>query len=130
MTTILVIEDNEQNMYLTTFLLEQKGYHVLQAMDGPMGIDLAGRHQPSLILLDIQLPGLDGFGVARQLRAMPEVGLIPIVAVTSYAMVGDKDKAMAAGFTGYLEKPIDPDTFVSQVEYYLPQAGGKPCPPS
>jgi two-component system cell cycle response regulator DivK len=116
---ILLIEDNEQNRYLVTFLLEQHGHEVVAAPDGPAGIELAGKECPALILLDIQLPGMDGYAVASALRESPSLASTPIVAVTSYAMLGDREKALAAGCDGYLEKPINPDTFVSQVEGYL-----------
>jgi len=117
---ILLIEDNEQNRYLATFLLESYGYVVISANDGPQGIEQARLLLPQLILLDIQLPSMDGYAVARALRTYPVLGEIPIVAVTSYAMPGDRDKALAAGCNGYIEKPINPDTFVSEIERYLP----------
>lgn len=117
---ILVIEDNEQNIYLVTFILEKNGYQVVQARDGLSGIDLAGQVKPILILLDIQLPGLDGYAVAEALRSNPALADVPIVAVTSYAMVGDRERVLAAGCTGYIEKPINPDTFMEDVERYLP----------
>jgi CheY-like chemotaxis protein len=117
--TILYIEDNEQNMYLVTFILEKHGYQVYSATDGQQGIDLAASLKPDLILLDIQLPLMDGYTVARNLRTNPDLVNIPIVAVTSYAMAGDRDKALSAGCTGYIEKPINPDTFVQQVEIHL-----------
>ena len=113
---ILLIEDNEQNRYLVTFLLERRGYTVVSAVDGPAGIALAGTIAPSLVLLDIQLPGMDGHAVARELRRLAPLRDVPIVAVTSHAMVGDREKALEAGCSGYFEKPIDPDTFVAQLE--------------
>jgi two-component system, cell cycle response regulator DivK len=117
---ILYIEDNEQNLYLVKFLMEKHGYEVSAAMDGQEGIDSAAELRPDLILLDIQLPHMDGYSVARKLRANPDLSGIPIVAVTSYAMAGDRDKALAAGCNGYIEKPINPDTFMRQVEQHLP----------
>jgi CheY-like chemotaxis protein len=116
---ILVIEDNEQNMYLTTFLLENHGYGVVQARDGPRGIECAAEVLPAMILLDIQLPGMDGFEVLRQLRENPQLDDVPIVAVTSHAMAGDRERILGAGCSGYIEKPIDPDTFISEVAEYL-----------
>lgn len=113
---MLLIEDNEQNRYLATFLLERHGYAVVWASDGPSGIALAKTFVPHLILLDIQLPTMDGHAVARALRGIDELRATPIVAVTSYAMVGDREKALAAGCNGYIEKPIDPETFVSELE--------------
>ncbi len=116
---MLLIEDNEQNRYLATFLLEQSGYEVVPAVSGPVGIELAGRVQPDLIVLDIQLPGMDGYAVARAMKSDPQLRSIPIVAVTSYAMVGDREQAMGAGCDGYIEKPINPETFVSEIERFL-----------
>lgn len=116
---ILLIEDNEQNRYLATFLLEKRGYQVLSVPDGPMGIELAGRELPDLILLDIQLPSMDGYAVARQLRENPALKATPIVAVTSYAMTGDKEKTFAAGCNGYIEKPINPETFGEEIGRFL-----------
>ena len=113
---ILLIEDNEQNRYLVTFLLEQHGDEVVTAVDGPLGIELARTLGPDLILLDIQLPVMDGYDVARALRDIDSLRATPIIAVTSYAMVGDREKALAAGCTGYIEKPIDPETFVEEIE--------------
>jgi CheY-like chemotaxis protein len=117
---ILLIEDHEQNRYLATFLLEKHGYEVVSASDGPAGIELARTVKPALILLDIQLPLMDGYTVARELRSDQEMRNIPIIAVTSYAMVGDREKAVVAGCNGYLEKPINPDTFVTEIGQFLP----------
>ena len=116
---ILVIEDNEQNLYLVKFILEKSGYEVWEARDGQEGVATAERVKPDLILLDIQLPVMDGYAVARTLRTMPDLDKVPIVAVTSYAMAGDREKTIAAGCTGYIEKPINPDTFLQQVEQQL-----------
>jgi two-component system, cell cycle response regulator DivK len=124
--TILLIEDNEQNRYLLTFLLEQHGYTVVPASDGPRGIEIARTLVPLLILLDVQLPTMDGHAVARALRRNQALQHTPIIAVTSYAMPGDREKALAAGCTGYIEKPIDPDTFVAEMERGLPSSGGRP----
>jgi len=117
---LLVIEDNEQNMYLVTFILEKRGYQVVQAWDGREGIELARQVKPALILLDIQLPEMDGYAVAQELKSNPALDDVPIVAVTSYAMVGDRERILAAGCQGYIEKPINPDTFMAQVEEHLP----------
>lgn len=116
---ILVIEDNAQNLYLIRYILEDCGYEVYSALDGKEGIESAASLLPDLILLDIQLPTMDGYTVARHLRQNPDLADAPIVAVTSYAMPGDREKAMEAGCTGYIEKPIDPDTFEEQVEKHL-----------
>ena len=117
--TILVIEDNEQNRYLLTFLLEQRGYAVSSAADGLTGIEMARTLTPALVLLDIQLPRMDGYAVARVLRQNEALREVPIIAVTSYAMPGDREKALEAGCTGYIEKPINPDTFVAEMERAL-----------
>ncbi len=124
--SILLIEANEQNRYLATFLLEKHGSQVTSAVDGRHGIELARTLRPALILLDIQLPELDGYAVARALRQEPAVAQTPILAITSYAMVGDREKALAAGCNGYFEKPINPETFVRDIERYLPQEAGEP----
>jgi two-component system, cell cycle response regulator DivK len=118
--TILLIEDNEQNRYLTTFLLEQHGHRVVSAPDGLRGIELARTLVPQLILLDIQLPTMDGYAVAQALRGIESLRDIPIIAVTSYAMVGDREKALSSGCNGYIEKPINPDTFVAEIESHIP----------
>ena len=115
MKTILLIEDNEQNRYLATYLLEKNGYRVIEAVDGATGIEMARALKPDLILLDIQLPSMDGYQVARALRLEEALSQTPVVAVTSYAMGGDREKALEAGCTGYIEKPIDPDTFVQEL---------------
>jgi CheY-like chemotaxis protein len=117
---ILLIEDNLQNLYLARFLLEQAGHQVLQAETGPLGLSMAAQERPDLILLDIQLPGMDGHTVARTLKSNPELLSIPVIAVTSYAMAGDREKCLAAGAEGYIEKPINPESFVADVERFLP----------
>jgi two-component system, cell cycle response regulator DivK len=122
---ILLIEDNENNRYLVSFLLQAHGWEVVPAANGPRGIELAAQVAPALILLDIQLPGMDGYSVARVLKADAALAAIPVVAVTSYAMAPDRAKALAAGCDGYIEKPIDPETFVATVEGFLvPTARG------
>lgn len=113
---VLVIEDNEQNLYLARFLLEARGHRVSEARSGLEGIAAARAAAPDMILLDIQLPGMDGYAVARILRADPTLDAVPIVAVTSYAMNGDRVRALASGCDGYIEKPINPDSFAAQVE--------------
>jgi CheY-like chemotaxis protein len=122
MATILIIEDNEQNLYLETFILNKNGHEILQARSGETGIALAVEHQPDLILLDIQLPGMDGYTVAQELRKKPGMADIPIVAVTSYAMAGDREHILEAGCSGYIEKPINPDTFHLEVAQHLHSA--------
>jgi len=117
---ILVIEDNAQNLYLITFMLEKNGYEVVSTGKGAEAVELAAREKPDLIVMDIQLPDIDGLEATRRIRASEADGGIPIVALTSYAMVGDKERALAAGCTGYIEKPLNPDTFMAEIERYLP----------
>jgi CheY-like chemotaxis protein len=119
--TVLLIEDNEQNLYLMRFLLENEGLTVRDARDGRQGIDMAVEIAPAIILLDIQLPLMTGYEVAEQLRGHAALAKTPIIAVTSYAMPGDRERALAAGVDDYIEKPINPDTFVSQVLRHLPR---------
>ena len=119
-TKILIIEDNEQNMYMLSYLLESENYEVIQAYSGPAGIEAAKTLSPDIILLDIQLPEMDGYTVASKLREEKKIEEVPIIAVTSYAMPGDREKAIESGATGYIEKPINPDTFISQMKSFLP----------
>lgn len=119
MAKILIIEDNEQNLYLETFILQKNGHEVFQARSGEAGIALAAQIFPDLILLDIQLPGMDGYTVAEELRKNPGLAHIPIIAVTSYAMTGDRERILEAGCTSYIEKPISPDTFHVEITQFL-----------
>jgi len=116
---VLLIEDNEHNRYLLSFLLQQHGYSVVTAVDGDQGVELAAQRLPKLILLDIQLPRRDGYSVARELRENEHLRGVPIIAVTSHALVGDREKSLAAGCTGYIEKPINPETFIAEIECFL-----------
>ena len=118
---LLIIEDNEQNLYLMRFLLEMSGFTIIGAEDGRKGIEMALSCQPLAILLDIQLPEMDGYAVATELKKHRELDSVPIIAVTSYAMVGDREQILAAGATGYIEKPINPETFVAEIIHYLPK---------
>jgi len=115
-----VVEDNEQNLYLATFLLESSGYKVIAAKEGLEAVEKAKAEKPDLILMDINLPEMNGYEATRGIKSILELSHIPIVAVTSYAMVGDKEKALAAGCVGYIEKPFVPETFISEIEKYLP----------
>lgn len=117
---LLIIEDNEQNLYMMRFLLEKNGFSIIGAEDGRQGIELALTCKPLAILLDIQLPEMDGYAVAAELKKHRELDGVPIIAVTSYAMVGDRENILAAGATGYIEKPINPETFVAEIMEYLP----------
>ena len=128
-SAVLVIEDNEQNLYLTRYLLQAHGYPCLEARDGPTGIALATSSLPQAILLDIQLPEMNGYEVATELRKIDLLRNVPIIAVTSHAMVGDRERTLAAGCDGYIEKPIDPETFIGEVEEFLKnfQPSSLPC---
>jgi CheY-like chemotaxis protein len=106
-------------MYLISFILKKSGYEVTEAATGEEGVELAMKEKPDMIIMDIQLPGIDGLEATKRLRASKADDEIPIIALTSYAMSGDKKKALEAGCTGYIEKPINPDTVLSQIEKYL-----------
>ena len=117
--TVLVIEDNEMNMKLARSLLQIGKYSVLEAIDAEDGIRLAREHHPDLILMDIQLPGLDGLTATQKIKNDPAVKDITIVALTSYAMQGDEKKAMDAGCAGYIAKPIDTRNFLETLGQFL-----------
>lgn len=119
-TCILIVEDNQTNLALMEYLLKAFGYDVLSARDGEEGANVAISHGPDLILMDIQLPKLTGFESLTRIRAMTAEARVPIIAVTAFAMVGDRERVLAEGFDGYLSKPIDPETFVSEIEAHLP----------
>jgi two-component system, cell cycle response regulator len=126
---ILIIEDNVANLELMRYLLTAFGHIALTCTDGDQAIPLAEREQPHLIICDVQMPTIDGFEVARRLRAHPELSATPLVAVTAYAMVGDRDKLLATGFDGYMSKPIVPQSFVAQIEDFLPRSVRATEPP-
>ena len=117
---ILVVEDNEQNRILMRQILKHHGYEVLEAADGAAGLAMAGEHMPDLILLDLQMPVMGGFAVIRELRKTPELSKLKVIAVTSFAMKGDREKALEAGFDEYVTKPIDTRKFIELVKNILP----------
>lgn len=119
MTRVLVIEDNTNNLYLINLILKNHGFEVINASTGEEGILSAIREKPDLILVDIQLPDIDGLAVTRRIRESEEKQRIPIIAITSYAMSTDRQKAFAAGCTGYIEKPINPDTIIGEIVKFL-----------
>lgn len=119
MARILVIEDHPPNLELMTYLLRAFGHHVLEAQDGLDGVIIARREKPDLIVCDVQLPSMDGYEVARQLKADADLNPIPVVAVTALAMVGDRERVLAGGFDGYISKPINPENFVREVEKFM-----------
>ena len=124
MKRILIIEDNENNRYLARFLLEQAGFEVQTAVDGVQGLALARSGGFDLVVLDIQMPQMDGYETAAALRRDPASARVPIVGVSSFAMAGDREKALRLGFAGYIEKPIDPAVFADEIGGFLTGGGG------
>jgi len=120
MARILVVEDTPGNRALATKLLKGAGHEVVVALDAASGLDLAASHHPDLVLLDLGLPDMDGWEALRRLRADDRTKKLRVVAFTAHAMVGDREKALAAGFDGYMSKPIEFATFVPTVTSYLP----------
>ncbi|HEY3490499.1 MAG TPA: response regulator [Candidatus Deferrimicrobiaceae bacterium] len=119
MKKVLVVEDNEKNMYLICFILERMGHRAIRAGTGEDGVALALREQPDLILMDIQLPGIDGQEATRQIRQSAAGRAVPIVAITSFAMAGDRERLLSSGCTGYIEKPINPETIMGDIAGFL-----------
>jgi CheY-like chemotaxis protein len=117
--TILVVEDNELNMKLVKGLIKIGKYRMLEAIDAESGIELIREQRPDLVLMDIQLPGMDGLSATKIIKEDPSLKDIPIIALTSYAMQGDKEKAIEAGCTGYIAKPIDTRKFLETLAQYL-----------
>jgi CheY-like chemotaxis protein len=123
MKKVLVIEDNKDNLLLITLALKQKGYEVVSVQTGEEGIEAALRERPFFIIMDINLPGIDGLETTRRIRMTEIKESIPIIAITSYAMLGDREKIMDAGCNGYFEKPIDPITIVDKIHKILGSRG-------
>jgi len=117
--TILVVEDNELNMKLVRGLIKIGKYRMLEATDAESGIQIIREQRPDLVLMDIQLPGMDGLSATKIITEDPSIKDIPIVALTSYAMQGDEEKALAAGCTGYIAKPIETRKFLNTISQYL-----------
>jgi CheY-like chemotaxis protein len=115
MKKVLVVEDNKDNMRLITYALQKGGYKVIPAETGEEGVELAIREMPFFIIMDINLPGIDGLETTRRIRSSKADGTIPIIAITSFAMYGDRDTLLDAGCTAYFEKPIDPLTIVDRI---------------
>ncbi len=118
MKTILIIEDNDDNMKLISFILEKNGYRTIRAVNGREGIDMAIKESPDLVLLDIQLPDMNGIEVLEIIRHSESNGSLPIVAVTSFAMSGDRQRLLSSGCNGYIEKPINPETIMEEIRRY------------
>ena len=119
MKKILVVEDNAKNMYLICFIIEKMGHTAIRAATGEDGVALALREKPDLVLMDIQLPGIDGQEATRRIRLSPAGKDLQIVAITSFAMTGDKERLLTAGCTGYIEKPINPETIMGDISAFL-----------
>jgi CheY-like chemotaxis protein len=117
---VLLVEDNEINSYLARFLLEHSGFCVIGAGNGQEAIELARTHKPDLILMDIQMPVMDGYEATSRLKADAALQAIPVVALTAYAMPHERARAIAAGCSGHIEKPIDTRTFIAQVTAFMP----------
>ena len=116
---VLLIEDNRPSLELMSYLLRAFGHTAIETRNGIEGLEVMRRERPDLVLCDIDLPRLDGFALAGQAKADPEIRGIPLLAVTALAMVGDRDRALRAGFDGYMTKPIEPETFVQEIERFL-----------
>ncbi len=117
--TILVVEDNPDNMYVLDHLLTRKGYIVQQAARGEEALKSVRTLRPALVLMDMQMPGMDGYAVVREMRRIPELAGMPIIAVTAHSMPGDREQTLAAGCTDYIAKPISPRDLLQLVEHYL-----------
>lgn len=123
MKRVLVIEDNTDNQELIRYILIRSGYEAISASTGEEGLELAVRERPDFILMDIDLPGIDGLETTRRIRATGANGSLPIIAITSYAMCGDMEQILAAGCNGYLEKPIDPLRIMDEIHAILRRLG-------
>ena len=123
---ILVIEDQEDNRAILRDLLTSAGFDFLEAVTGEDGVAAAARELPDLILMDVQLPGIDGLEATRRIKALPALGRIPLIVVTSYALSGDDVKARAAGADGYVTKPFSPRALLAMVRHHLELAGAAP----
>jgi CheY-like chemotaxis protein len=116
---VLLIDDNPPSLELMAYLLSAFGHTPLEARNGVDGLEVIRRERPDLVLCDIDLPRLDGYALAGRAKADPEIRGIPLVAVTALAMVGDRERALRAGFDGYMAKPIEPETFIQEIERFL-----------
>jgi CheY-like chemotaxis protein len=124
MPKILLVEDNEMNRDMLSRRLIKRGYEVAIALDGEQGVAMARTERPALILMDMSLPGLDGWEATRQLKAMPETRAIPVIALTAHAMAGDREKATAAGCDDFDTKPVELTRLLEKIEALLARTGG------
>lgn len=118
---VLVVEDDPDSLELMTYLFRAFGHQALGADSGTAALRLAAETPPDLIICDLRLPGMDGFELLGRFKENPSLQAVPVVAVTAYAMPGDKERVLSAGFDGYVSKPIDPQTFVRMAEQYSPR---------
>ncbi|MDD2852299.1 MAG: response regulator [Desulfuromonadaceae bacterium] len=125
MKKVLVVEDNSDNLRLITYTLHHSGYEVISAETGIKGVEMAIAERPDFIIMDINLPDIDGLEATRRIRKSGANGTIPIIAITSYAMAGDMDMVLSAGCTGYFEKPIDPLTIIDKIHALLVTVGSE-----
>jgi two-component system cell cycle response regulator DivK len=124
MARILLVEDNEMNRDMLSRRLIRRGYEVALALDGEQGLAMARTEAPALILMDMSLPGMDGWEATRQLKAASETRAIPVIALTAHAMAGDREKAIAAGCDDFDTKPVDLERLLQKIEALLRRAGG------
>jgi CheY-like chemotaxis protein len=130
MTKILIAEDNPTNRELFRELLEARGYDVSEACDGPEALQMVEQTQPDLLLLDIGMPVLDGFAVVRAIRENPRLANLPVLAVTAYAMQGDRERILSSGFNGYLSKPINAKLLAEELDRLLSKRDDPKAPPT
>jgi CheY-like chemotaxis protein len=119
---VLLVEDNPNNRYLAQYLLEREGLAVTLASNGMQALTLARRQKPDLVVMDIHMPEMDGYQTATEFKKDPALAHIPLIGVSSFAMAGDRARALRAGFAGYIEKPINPDTFGQEIRLFLTPA--------
>jgi CheY-like chemotaxis protein len=124
MAKILYVEDNEDNVYMLASRLRRRGFNVVAAEDGARGLAVARDERPDLILMDLSLPGLDGWEATRRLKAMPETAGIPVIALSAHVMAGDREQALAAGCDDYDAKPVDFERLLAKIRALLPTGGG------
>jgi len=116
---VLVVDDDKKSRYLVSFLLEKEGFKVIIATNGLEGIEAARKQQVDLIIMDVKMPKMDGYETTKRIRRLEKYKSIPIIALTSYAMTEDKERALKAGCTGYIPKPITSETFISEIKKFL-----------
>jgi len=119
MKRIMIVEDNEKNMYLMDYILTKGGYEIVKCTTGEEAVVTAAKEKPDLVIMDVQLPGIDGLEATKRIRASQGGRNLPIVVVTSYALTGDKEAVLSTGCNGYIEKPINPETFLAEIQRFI-----------